>query len=84
MSLTQQESNRQKRLERRRQHDRDKHARETPDERNRRRGLFNARSYYFVRAYASLASQPYFSSVRSPAPFPPLMRTRKNTAGLRD
>ena len=37
---TQQESDRQKTLERRRQQDRDKRARETPDERNRRRGLF--------------------------------------------
>ena len=36
MSQTEQESDRQKRLERRRQQDRDKRARETPDERNRR------------------------------------------------
>ena len=53
MSQTQQESDRQKRLERRRQQDRDKHTRETPDERNRRRGLFNARSYFFMRAWSS-------------------------------
>ena len=38
-SQTQQESNRQTRLERRRQKDRAKRARETPDERNRRRSL---------------------------------------------
>ena len=39
MSQTQQESDRQAKLERRRQLDREKRARETPDERNRRRSL---------------------------------------------
>ena len=42
MSQTQQESDRQARLERRRQLDREKRARETPDERNRRRSLLQS------------------------------------------
>ena len=61
MSQTQQESDRQARLERRRQLDREKRARETPDEKNRRRSLRQERLGYELAS--SLASQPYFFRV---------------------
>ena len=54
--LTQQERDRQTRLERRRQQERERRARETPEERDRRRSLRNQRDREKARCAARCAS----------------------------